>query len=795
MPTNLNYNDKIWKSAENLRDTEKPQDVFRPSGDYNPILETTNDPFANYEFLKQSNPLYEDYFNKAVTPSSPNNTRINLGPFGDLINYGTAAATGIGLLGGSEGGGGGMATGPYVPPAETTQGTTVNSGGLINPNTDYGAPAGPSYPGPSGGTPADNNNSNTNPNTDNNTIFDGLIREGIVPNGTGTDAGTGTGTGTETGTSTSTGTETVADSNNLNINSNTDYGPIFGPVVGGLIGAGAGLIDAGSGNGAEIGTGTGGETPTNNNNNPAGGVGDTTMPEQPNYPQEPAPVDLGAEFDNYINVVGDPTRRNSLLGIEGDYQRGLTNNTYGTAGGSLTGSGQDFNSQLYLRENPDLQAWLNAGGYGDGGTPEQDILRHYNEYGRTEGRTAGFNRDPNSVLGQAETGARAYGAMENEGNTVARGGAIGDLEQFGGRINAANRAANPELAAALQGAMGMGGTSDFFGRTGNAINNAPQYEDVAFQGAGGMRDVNAGQVGEGALGNNLYNQAMGASNLGGVGQQLQARAEQFANSRGQMTADELRDSQQSIRQGYAARGTEMGAGAVTAEALGRLTDQRGRMMQDIEIANALNKSNLAETQQNRNFQQGVQGNDIARQQSNAGLALTGDMSNQGVSAEYGITNQAQQQALNENNRLFASDQDQQNINNQLTYAQNLQGQLGDDRAYAERLAVLQQNASLDPWAALTGITSNSTASGYDIGQQAFENASTQGLRNIDPSAGVNLALTNNVNQGNFRSNRYASDAGLYGAGQVSDATRQAGIISAIGGLADPLVDWLTRDKD
>ena len=525
MPTNLSYNDKIWKSAENLRNKEKPQDRSRPSGDYVPIPETANDPFANYEFLNQSNDWFNERFNKPVTPSSPNNTQINLKPFGDLINYGTNAATGIGPLGGSGGGGGGMATGPYVPPAETTQGTTVNSGGIINPNTDYGAPTGPSFPGPSG--------------------------------------------------------ETSADSNNLNINSNTDYGPIFGPVVGGLIGAGAGLIDAGSG-----------------------------MPEQRNYPQEPAPVDLGAEFDNYINVVGDPTRRDSLLGIEGDYQRGLTNNTYGTAGGSLTGSGQDFNSQLYLRENPDLQAWLSAGGYRDGGTPEQDILRHYNEYGRTEGRTAGFNRDPNSVLGQAETGARAYGAMENEGNTVARGGAIGDLEQFGGRINAANRAANPELAAALQGAMGMGGTSDFFGRTGNAIDNAPQYGDVAFQGAGGMRDVNAGQVGEGALGNNLYNQAMGASNLGGVGQQLQARAEQFANSRGQLTADELRDSQQSIRQGYAARGTEMGAGAVTAEALGRLTDQRGRMMQDIEIANALNKSNLAETQQNRNFQQGVQGNDL-----------------------------------------------------------------------------------------------------------------------------------------------------------------------------------------
>ena len=731
MPTNLSYNDKIWKSAENLRNKEKPQDRSRPSGDYVPIPETANDPFANYEFLNQSNDWFNERFNKPVTPSSPNNTQINLKPFGDLINYGTNAATGIGPLGGSGGGGGGMATGPYVPPAETTQGTTVNSGGIINPNTDYGAPTGPSFPGPSG--------------------------------------------------------ETSADSNNLNINSNTDYGPILGPVVGGLIGAGAGLIGTG--------TGTGRETPTNNNNNPARGVGDTTMPEQPNYPQEPAPVDLGAEFDNYINVVGDPTRRDSLLGIEGDYQRGLTNNTYGTAGGSLTGSGQDFNSQLYLRENPDLQAWLSAGGYRDGGTPEQDILRHYNEYGRTEGRTAGFNRDPNSVLGQAETGARAYGAMENEGNTVARGGAIGDLEQFGGRINAANRAANPELAGALQGAMDMGGTSDFFGRTGNAIDNAPQYGDVAFQGAGGMRDVNAGQVGEGALGNNLYNQAMGASNLGGVGQQLQGRAEQFANSRGQMTADELRDSQQSIRQGYAARGTEMGAGAVTAEALGRLTDQRGRMMQDIEIANALNKSNLAETQQNRNFQQGVQGNDIARQQSNAGLALTGDMSNQGVSAEYGITNQAQQQALNENNRSFASDQDQQNINNQLTYAQNLQGQLGDDRAYAERLAVLQQSASLDPWAALTGITSNSTASGYDIGQQAFENASTQGLRNIDPSASVNLALTNNVNQGNFRSNRYASDANLYGAGQVSDATRQNGIINAIGGLVDPLVDWFTRDPE
>ena len=120
----------------------------------------------------------------------------------------------------------------------------------------------------------------------------------------------------------------------------------------------------------------------------------------------------------------------------------------------------------------------------------------------------------------------------------------------------------------------------------------------------------------------------------------------------------------------------------------------------------------------------------------------------------------------------------------------MQGQQASDRAYQERLVALQQGTSIDPWAALTGVTSNSAANGFNIGQQAFENASTQGLQNIDPSAGVNLALTNNVNQGNFRSNLYASDAGLYGAEQASNASRQAGLNSFLGDASRGLFDWL-----
>lgn len=539
-----------------------------------------------------------------------------------------------------------------------------------------------------------------------------------------------------------------------------------------------------------------------------GGVGPTVTGSdgKPVVPTAPTPVDLGKSVGQYLDVFGNPDTQQRLLDADGVFQSGILQNQANASNQVMFGQGDSFNTDSFLASisadeqnqlqeafkqtgRDDYKAWVNdwhqaAVNSGDRSALDRD--QQYRSY------------DPNSTVGQSIGAGQALSQADNQANTNQRRSSLDDVISMGGQLNDANRAANPELNAALNNATALGGSSDFFGAAGNAVNGAPQYGDIGFQGAQGPGGVNANQVGTGALGDSLYGQAMGANGLGEVGQTLQGRAQGFANSQGNLSADELRAGDQSIREGQAARGVEMGQSAVTAEALGRLTNKRGRMMQDLGMADALNQSNLAETQQNRNFQQGVQGNDIGRQQSNAGLSMTGQLANQGVAAQYGLSNQAQQQALNNQNRGFAAGQDQQNINNQNLYGQLLQGQQGADRSYAGQLAGIQQNASVDPWQALTGISSGAGAGGFNVGQQGFNNAGTSGLQNIDPSSGVNLALTNSANLANYNSNIYASDAAMYGADKAASAQKSSGIFgglgSALGGLASAIpFCWVARE--
>lgn len=521
------------------------------------------------------------------------------------------------------------------------------------------------------------------------------------------------------------------------------------------------------------------------------------MPADPIRPPAPTPIDLGAGINNSLDVFGNQSTIDRTLATDAAYQTGLGQNQAGASNSIMFGQGSQFDARSAMASvTPEVAAQLQAAHQGDP-RPFDEWLGAWAEAGAQTGDPSAIAMlqgnqqfDPNSTVGQSIEAGRAVTQAGNEANTSARRSAVDDLITMGPQLNDANRAANAERTAALDSATGLGGRSDYYNGVGNAIDGAGQYGDVGFNAAQGPAGVNAGQVGTGALGNNLYNQALGQGNLGGVGQTLQGRAQGFANSTGQMSDDELRSSDQSIREGYAARGTAMGAGAITAESMGRLTNQRGRMMQDLGMADALNQSNLAETQQNRNFQQGVQGNDVARQQQNAGLALTGDMSNQGVAAQYGLTNQAQQQNLNLANRDFAQGQDQQNINNQALYGQLLQGQGQADRSYAGQLVGMQQAASIDPWSALTGVNSNAGAGGFGVGQQGFANAGSSGPENFDPSAGVNLDMVNSTNLANYNNNIYAADAGLAGARAQASAAKQAGLMSGIGSF---LGCWVARE--
>lgn len=148
---------------------------------------------------------------------------------------------------------------------------------------------------------------------------------------------------------------------------------------------------------------------------------------------------------------------------------------------------------------------------------------------------------------------------------------IGDVEAFGGRASAAFFNANPQLRAQLEQASASLGQAAALG---------------------GERQ--AKQVGAGDLGNLLMQKALSQQDLGAVGQTLQDRAQQFAKSTGELSADEIRQLQQSTRAAYSARGREMDTSAIGGEALSRLTNQRNRMLEDLGIASSINQASQAD---------------------------------------------------------------------------------------------------------------------------------------------------------------------------------------------------------
>ncbi len=721
------------------------------------------------------------------------------------------------------------------------------------------------------------------------------------------------------------------------------------------------------------------------------------MPAQPTPNEAQAPVNLTSSLLDGVNAYSDPAVMRGILDTDAAYQTGLLNNRVGAANQMMFGGGSQFDAQAAMASvTPEVAAQLQAE-YSRSGDPRPygEWMQAWAENGAASGDPSAIailqnnqQYDPNSTVGQSITAGKALSQAGNEATSNARRSALDDVITMGGQLNDANRAANPELTNALQGAEDLRGSGDFYGDLGSAIQNRPTYDSVDFREAiapqagpangyqaqgysaegysaqdaagvaptgsrgysaqnaapvtatgsqgyqaalvGGPMNVSAdqisaGSVDSGALGGSLYDQALGAEDLGETGRSLQGRANELASSTGQLTADELRNLNQSVREGYASRGTAVGAGAVSAEALARLTDQRGRMMQDLGMASSLNQSGLQETAANRNFRQGVQGQDLARQQQNvqnqfgadsanqganlqaqfanqsaqqqtsfanqaaqnqagqfgasaanqasladtsvaaqqslanqsaanqagafgasaanqASLTDTGvaaqqslanqsarnqagafgaaaqnqagafgasaqnqagafgasaqnqaDMANLSVNAQYGLTNQAQQLNQANANRNFFAAQDQQNIANLGTLGQLQQGQQSADRGYASNLAAMQQNASVDPWQALTGISSGAGAGGFNVGQQGFANSGTSGPQNIDPTAGTNLALMNAANQANYDANIFASQAGMYGAEQSADGAERGGLFQGVGSLIGGIFCWVARE--
>ena len=283
---------------------------------------------------------------------------------------------------------------------------------------------------------------------------------------------------------------------------------------------------------------------------------------------------------------------------------------------------------------------------------------------------------------------------------------ISDVERFGGRASEAFMNANPELRAQME------------------ANRSLQGQSADLTGLQGAID--------GPLAQMLQAQALQAGGLGAVGDTLDGRAQMFAKSTGQLTQDELRNLQQSVRGAYTARGTEMGSGAVSAEALSRLTNERQRMFEDLQAAQGIQQGNLNVTQANRGFQQGV---------------MQGDIANRG-----GL-------------------------------AQLQQGQLDSQRGYGLQLSQQQAAVASDPFQAILGRQSTAPNLGVASTQYAGGLAGQGvGPNLFDPNAGINLGLQTQANQTNYLANIYGSQAGVAGANAQASGARSAGMMQAGGSI-------------
>jgi hypothetical protein len=286
-------------------------------------------------------------------------------------------------------------------------------------------------------------------------------------------------------------------------------------------------------------------------------------------------------------------------------------------------------------------------------------------------------------------------------NTALRTADITDIEKLGERARKAFIDANPEAFAALEAAKLKGAPTDYFKDLETAMANRRIFGDVNFtpaeasmieamqgvnlggysperaaasllgaaptvgsqgygaegynaegfaaQGYGSqgydaeraqrVADVAAQTIGQGALGESLYGQAMGAAPTA-ASETFRRRAAEMAVSTGQLSPEELRNAQQATREAFASRGLEMSNQAIAAEAMSRAEAVRQRQAQDIQQAAALNQAYLADLNASRGFATGVYGQDLGRLQTNQDAALRSALANQAAGLQLSTADQA-----------------------------------------------------------------------------------------------------------------------------------------------------------
>jgi hypothetical protein len=272
-----------------------------------------------------------------------------------------------------------------------------------------------------------------------------------------------------------------------------------------------------------------------------------------------------------------------------------------------------------------------------------------------------------SLIGTAPT-------MQAQGYTAAQGQA----NLLGG---APTVAAQGYDAATMQAAM-LGAAPTIQAQGYNAQGYTAQGYDAAR--AQRVADVAAQTIGQGALGQQLYGQAMEAAPTA-ASDTFRRRAAEMAVSTGQLSPEELRNAQQATREAFASRGLEMSNQAIAAEAMSRSEAVRQRQAQDIQQAAALNQAYLADLNASRGFATGVYGQDLGRSQMNQDAALRAALANQATGAQMSLADQA---AINQASQFGAM-----SANEAAQFGASAQNQAAQFAAAAQN-AASQGNAQL-----------------------------------------------------------------------------------------------------
>jgi hypothetical protein len=354
-------------------------------------------------------------------------------------------------------------------------------------------------------------------------------------------------------------------------------------------------------------------------------------------------------------------------------------------------------------------------------------------------------------------------------------------QQTGQNLSLANLQATNQAG---QFTAGLGAEAAQFGA--NAANQAGQFAATAANQAALQNAQLASQAGQ--FGASAANQAaiQNAQNISQANQfgagafnQAQLQNALLGSQAGQFGASAFNQAQLQNAQNIS-QAAQFGAGAQNQASLANQAafNQAGQFGAGAQ--NQANLSNQAALNQAGMFraEAGNQG-----QLTNAQLQAQYAMANQGAANQFSLANQAAGMDLNAQNRLFAANQQQQNISNLGLIGQADSATSEANRAYALNLAQGYRGAAYDPTAMLLGQQSNAGQTAAQQQGYALDLAKTFNTpTTYNPDTGINLALANQANITNKQIADTSAAAQLAAAKSSASATKTAGVAGGVGSI-------------